>query len=232
MFRHMSLVFCFLFVAVAVYAVDTKKEEDRLETSAVVMEEIMKVPDTIPQELLEKAECVVVIPSVTKIAVGFGGSYGRGAMVCRSGKDFNGPWGAPALYALEGGSFGLQLGGQSSDLVLLVMNEKGAASILSSGVKLGGEISAVAGPKGRDAQAATDAYMKAEILSYSRSRGLFAGISVTGSTLRSDDDANERVYGRKISPRDIVLDNKVAIPASGRHLVQVLQKNAPRNESK
>jgi len=231
MFRHLSLVFC-LFVAVAVYAVDTKKEEDRLETSAVVMEEIMKVPDTIPQELLEKAECVVVIPSVTKIAVGFGGSYGRGAMVCRSGKDFNGPWGAPAMYALEGGSFGLQLGGQSSDLVLLVMNEKGAASILSSGVKLGGEISAVAGPKGRDAQAATDAYMKAEILSYSRSRGLFAGISVTGSTLRSDDDANERVYGRKISPRDIVLDNKVAIPASGRHLVQVLQKNAPRNESK
>jgi lipid-binding SYLF domain-containing protein len=221
-----------LFVAVAVYAVDTKKEEDRLETSAVVMEEIMKVPDTIPQELLEKAECVVVIPSVTKIAVGFGGSYGRGAMVCRSGKDFNGPWGAPAMYALEGGSFGLQLGGQSSDLVLLVMNEKGAASILSSGVKLGGEISAVAGPKGRDAQAATDAYMKAEILSYSRSRGLFAGISVTGSTLRSDDDANERVYGRKISPRDIVLDNKVAIPASGRHLVQVLQENAPRNKSK
>jgi len=221
-----------LFVAVAVYAVDTKKEEDRLETSAVVMEEIMKVPDTIPQELLEKAECVVVIPSVTKVAVGFGGSYGRGAMVCRSGKDFNGPWGAPAMYALEGGSFGLQLGGQSSDLVLLVMNEKGAASILSSGVKLGGEISAVAGPKGRDAQAATDAYMKAEILSYSRSRGLFAGISVTGSTLRSDDDANERVYGRKISPRDIVLDNKVAIPASGRHLVQVLQENAPRNKSK
>ena len=231
MFRHLSLVFCFLFVGVAVHAQDTEKEEDRLETSAVVMEEIMKVPDTIPQELLEKAECVVVFPSVTKVAIGFGGSYGRGAMVCRSGKDFNGPWGAPAMYALEGGSFGLQLGAQSSDLVLLVMNEKGAASILSSGVKLGGEISAVAGPKGRDAQAATDAYMKAEILSYSRSRGLFAGISVTGSTLRSDDDANERVYGRKISPRDIVLDNLVAIPAAGRHLVQVLQKNAPRNKS-
>src|SRR3990172_7659676 len=128
MFRHLSLVFCFMFVAVAVYAQDTEKEEDRLETSAVVMEEIMNVPDTIPQELLEKAECVVVIPSVTKIAVGFGGSYGRGAMVCRSGKNFNGPWGAPAMYALEGGSFGLQLGGQSSDLVLLVMNEKGAGS--------------------------------------------------------------------------------------------------------
>src|SRR3989304_2542429 len=136
MFRHMSVVFV-LFVAVAVYAVDTKKEEDRLETSAVVMEEIMKVPDTIPQELLEKAECVVVIPSVTKIAVGFGGSYGRGTMVCRSGKDFNGPWGAPALYALEGGSFGLQLGGQSTDLVLLVMNNRGVDALLTSKVKLG-----------------------------------------------------------------------------------------------
>ena len=204
MFRHLSLLVCIMFVAVAVYAADKEKEEDRLATSAVVMEEIMKVPDTIPQELLGKAECVVVIPSVTKIAIGFGGSYGRGAMVCRSGKNFSGPWGAPAMYALEGGSFGLQLGGQSSDLVLLVMNERGAASILSSGVKLGGEVSAVAGPKGRDAQAATDAHLKAEILSYSRSRGLFAGISVTGSTLRSDDDANERVYGRKISPRDIV----------------------------
>jgi lipid-binding SYLF domain-containing protein len=218
MFRPLNLVFSFMFVVVSVYAQDTKKEEDRLEASAVVMEEIMKVPDTIPQDLLEKAECVVVIPSVTKVAIGFGGSYGRGAMVCRSGKDFTGPWGAPALYALEGGSFGLQLGAQSSDLVLLVMNEKGAASILSSGVKLGGEVSAVAGPKGRDAQAATDAYMQAEILSYTRSRGLFAGISVTGSTLRSDDDANERIYGRRISPRDIVLDSKVAIPAPGRHL--------------
>ncbi len=229
MFRYLTLALCFLFVAVALFA--ATKEQKRLENCAVVMEEIMKVPDTIPQELLQKAECVIVIPSVTKVAVGFGGSYGRGAMVCRSGEKFNGPWGAPAMYALEGGSVGLQLGGQSTDLILLVMNERGAASILSSGVKLGGEISAVAGPKGRDAQAATDAYMRAEILSYSRSRGLFAGISLAGSTLRSDDDANERIYGRKISPRDIVLGNKVAVPVAGRHLVRVLQKKAPRNES-
>jgi SH3 domain-containing YSC84-like protein 1 len=229
MFRYLTLALCFLFVAVALLA--ATKEQKRLENCAVVMEEIMKVPDTIPQELLEKAECVIVIPSVTKVAVGFGGSYGRGAMVCRSGEKFNGPWGAPAMYALEGGSFGLQLGGQSTDLILLVMNERGAASILSSGVKLGGEISAVAGPKGRDAQAATDAYIRAEILSYSRSRGLFAGISLTGSTLRSDDDANAQVYGRKISPRDIVLGNKVSVPVSGRHLVRVLQEHAPRNKS-
>jgi lipid-binding SYLF domain-containing protein len=230
MLRKLTFAVCFLLVAVALYAAN--KETKRLENCAVVMEEIMKVPDTIPQELLEKAECVIVIPSVTKVAVGFGGSYGRGAMVCRSGEKFNGPWGAPAMYALEGGSVGLQLGGQSTDLILLVMNERGAASILSSGVKLGGEISAVAGPKGRDAQASTDAYMRAEILSYSRSRGLFAGISLAGSTLRSDDDANERLYGRKISPRDIVLGNKVSVPVSGRHLVRVLQKKAPRNESK
>ncbi len=228
--RYLVLVLSFMSFAVVLYA--ASKEQKRLENCAVVMQEIMKMPDTIPQELLEKAECVIVIPSVTKVAVGIGGSYGRGAMVCRSGEKFNGPWGAPAMYALEGGSIGLQLGGQSTDLILLVMNERGAASILSSGVKLGGEVSAVAGPKGRDAQASTDAYMRAEILSYSRSRGLFAGISLAGSTLRSDDDANERVYGRKISPRDIVLGNKVTISAAGRHLVRVLQKNASRNESK
>jgi lipid-binding SYLF domain-containing protein len=228
--RYLVLVLGVLSFAVVLYAAST--EQKRLENCAVVMQEILNVPDAIPQELLEKAECVVVFPSVTKLAVGFGGSYGRGAMLCRSGDKFNGPWGAPAMYALEGGSFGLQLGGQSSDLVLLVMNQRGAESILSSGVKLGGEVYAVAGPKGRDAQSSTDAYMRAEILSYSRSRGLFAGISLAGSTLRSDDDANERVYGRKISPRDIVLGHKVTTTAAGRHLVRVLQKNAPRNESK
>jgi lipid-binding SYLF domain-containing protein len=181
---------------------------------------------------LEKADCVIVIPSVKKVAIGIGGSYGRGAMVCRTGSKFNGPWSAPAMYALEGGSIGFQLGGEATDLILLVMNEKGADSILNSKVKLGADASVAAGPKGRDAQAATDAYMGAEILSYSRSRGLFAGVSLAGSTLRPDNDANERVYGRKLTAREIVLGNKVAIPKTGRHLVNVLQKNAPRNQSK
>lgn len=229
MLRKLTLVTCFVFVAVTVFA--GTKEENRLANSAVVMEEILNVPDNIPQELLQKAECIIVIPSVRKAAFIFGGSYGRGAMVCRTGKDFNGAWGAPAMYALEGGSFGAQIGGQATDLVLLVMNKRGADSILDSKVKLGGEVSAAAGPKGRNAQAATDAYMRAEILSYSRSRGLFAGVSLQGSTLRPDNDASRRIYGRKITARQIVLGNQVATTAAGRHLVSVLQKGAPRNQS-
>lgn len=232
MFRYLAVVLCLMFAAVPLCAGDNEKETDRLENCGVVMGEILNIPDNIPQELLEKTDCVIVIPSVLKVAVGLGGSYGRGAMVCRTGKDFRGSWGAPAMYAVEGGSIGFQLGGESTDLVLLVMNERGASSILNSKVKLGAEISAVAGPKGRDAQAATDAYLRAEILSYSRSRGLFAGVSIEGSTLRPDDDANERVYGRKITAKEIVLGDKVAIPETGRHLVDVLQKGVPRNESK
>jgi len=228
MLRKLTLAFCLIFVAGALYA--ASKEEERLENCAVVMQEILKLPDTIPQELLERTDCIVVLPSVTKVAIGLGGSYGRGAMICRSGKQFHGPWGAPAMFALEGGSFRLQLGGQSTDLVLLIMNERGAESILSSGVKLGADASVAAGPVGRDAAANTDAYLRAEVLSYSRTRGLFAGISLEGSTLRSDDDANKRVYGRQISASDIVLNNSVGVTAAGRHLVSVLQKSAPQNE--
>jgi len=229
MIRKLTLGVCILFVAGGLNAAN--KEQKRLENSGVVMEEIMNTPENIPQEVLEKAECVIVFPSVLKGAFGVGGSYGRGAMVCRTGEGFKGPWGAPAMYALEGGSFGFQLGGQATDLVLLVMNDHGAASILSSKVKLGADASAAAGPKGRDASADTDAYLRAEILSYSRSRGLFAGISLEGSTLRPDEDANEAVYGRKISARDIVLKNEATVPKSGLRLVRILQKSSPRNES-
>jgi lipid-binding SYLF domain-containing protein len=220
---------CILFVASGLCAAN--KEQERLEKSGVVMEEIINTPENIPQEILEKAECVIVFPSVLKLAVGFGGSYGRGAMVCRTGEHFQGAWGAPAMYALEGGSFGFQLGGQATDLVLLVMNDRGAQSILSSKVKLGADASAAAGPKGRDASADTDASLRAEILSYSRSRGLFAGISLEGSTLRPDDEASEQVYGHKIKARDIILGRSMAVPVSGRHLVRILQKSSPRNES-
>lgn len=229
MIRKVSLVACLFLTAVVLYA--QEKEQGRLENCGVVMEEIMNTPENIPQEVMQKAECIIVFPSVLKVAVGIGGSYGRGAMVCRTGKNFSGPWGAPAMYALEGGSIGLQLGGQATDLILLVMNKRGADSILRSKVKLGGNASVAAGPVGRDAQAATDAYMRAEILSYSRSRGLFAGISLQGSTIRPDNDANAEIYGRKIKARDIVLGNTVSIPESGRHLVGVLQENAPQNES-
>jgi len=229
MFRKLVFGVCIVFAASSLFAAN--KEQKRLENSGTVMQEVMGVPDNIPQELLEKAECVIVFPSVLKGAFIVGGSYGRGAMVCRTGEHFNGPWGSPAMYALEGGSVGFQLGGQATDLVLLVMNERGASSILSSQVKLGADASAAAGPKGRDASADTDAYMRAEILSYSRSRGPFAGISLEGSTLRPDDDANADVYGRKITAKEIVLGHKIAVPASGRLLVRVLQKNAPHNES-
>ena len=177
---------------------DNDKETDRLENAGTVMEEILNVPDDIPQDLLDKAECVIVFPSVLKFAFIVGGSYGRGAMVCRSGEHFTGPWGAPSMVALEGGSFGFQLGGQATDFVLLVMNPRGATAILNSKVKLGADMAAAAGPKGRDASAKTDATLRAEFLSYSRSRGLFAGISLEGSTLRPDNDANEKLYGKKI----------------------------------
>ena len=204
MIRKSLLLLCVGLVATAPLFADNK-EQERLENSGVVMQEIMNMPDNIPQQVIEKAECVIVFPSVLKAAFVVGASYGRGAMVCRTGKDFRGPWGAPAMYALEGGSVGFQIGGQATDLVLLVMNERGASSILSSKVKLGGDASIAAGPVGRDAAANTDAYMRAEVLSYSRTRGLFAGVSLEGSTLRPDDDATADVYGEKLTAKEIVL---------------------------
>ena len=231
MTRKSILVVCLGFLAtVPLFA--GNKEQNRLRSAGTVMQEIMNTPENIPQEVIEKATCVIVFPSVLKAAFGIGGSYGRGAMVCRTGKDFRGPWGAPAMYALEGGSIGFQIGGQATDLVLLIMNDRGASSILASKVKLGADASVAAGPVGRDAAANTDAYLRAEVLSYSRSRGLFAGISLEGSTLRPDDDATADVYGRKLTAREIVLGGSVAVPASGRRLVAVLQKKSPQNESK
>jgi lipid-binding SYLF domain-containing protein len=206
-------------------------EEDRVRQAGDVMKEILNIPDDIPQDLLDKAECVVILPSVKKGAFGVGGSYGRGVMICRGGPHYTGPWGAPALYALEGVSIGLQLGAQATDFVLLVMNPQGARSLLSSKVKLGADASAAAGPKGRTAEGATDIVMSAEILSYSRNKGLFAGISLEGSTLRSDSNANEKLYGKKLTARDIIVDRKVGVPAAARPLVALLNEKSPKNES-
>src|ERR1700682_6061145 len=229
--RFMVTAACLTLVASALYARKLNKEQNRLEECGVVMQEVLNVPDNIPHELLEKAECVIVIPSVKKLAFGIGADYGRGAMVCRTGEHFRGAWGAPAMYALEGGSIGFQIGGEATDLILLVMNDSGMNSILSSKVKLGADASIAAGPLGRDASAATDAWMKAEILSYSRSRGVFAGISLEGTTLRPDDEASEQVYGRAIKAKDIVRSETTGVPETGRHLVNTLQKSAPHNES-
>ena len=210
---------------------DNEKETDRLENSGMIMEEIMNIPDNIPQDLLDKAECVIVFPSVLKAAFVVGGSYGRGAMVCRSGEHFTGAWGAPSMMALEGGSVGFQLGGQATDFVLLVMNPRGATAILNSKVKLGADMSAAAGPKGRDAEASTDATLRAEILSYSRARGLFAGVSLQGSTLRPDNDANAKLYGKKLTAKEIVREGAVSVPPSGQKLVNLLAKKSPKNHS-
>ncbi len=230
--KTISAVMALALTAVPMLAAKEKgKETDRLANAGTVLEEILNIPDNIPEDLLDKAECVVVFPSVLKFAIGFGGSYGRGAMVCRSGEHFTGPWGAPSMAALEGGSFGLQLGGQATDFVLLIMTPRGAKAILDSKVKLGADMAAAAGPKGRDAAASTDATMRAEILSYSRSRGLFAGISLEGSTLRPDNDANEKIYGKKVTATQIVRDGAVPVPSSGQKMVSLLNKKSPKNQS-
>jgi lipid-binding SYLF domain-containing protein len=209
-----------------------KKEVDRLNESAVVLKEILGMPEGIPKDLLNKAVCVVVYPSVKKAAFIVGGSYGRGVITCRSGKEFGGPWSAPAMFALEGGSFGLQIGAQATDFVLLIMNEGGANSVMSSKVKLGADASATAGPVGRNASAETDIVLKAEILSYSRAKGLFAGVSLAGSTLRSDDGGNKALYGKELSAKEIVREGKVPTPAAARRLIAILAKASPKHIDK
>lgn len=228
----LSIAFIVLSILVNPAPARADKETDRLENAGMVMKEIIDIPDDIPQSLLDKASCVIVIPSVLKAAFIIGGSYGRGAMTCRSGDDFNGPWGAPTMIALEGGSLGFQLGGQATDFVLLVMNGRGASAILSSKVKLGADAAAAAGPKGRDAQADTDVTLRAEVLTYSRSRGLFAGVSLEGSTLRPDNEGNQKLYGKKLEAKDIVLHNAVTVPASAKLLIDTLTQHSPKNLSK
>jgi SH3 domain-containing YSC84-like protein 1 len=227
--RILSLMLVMALIGLPAFA--QKDENNRIKNAGQVMVEILNVPDDIPEDLLDKAECVIVLPSVVKFAIGFGGSYGRGVMTCRSGKEFSGPWSAPSMMAVEGGSFGFQLGGQATDFVLLVMNQRGANSILTSQVKLGADVAAAAGPKGRDVAGATDVTMRAEILSYSRSRGLFAGISLEGSTLRPDNDGNERLYGKGVTAKDIVINSAIHAPASAKLLVSTLNKRSPRNKS-
>jgi len=228
--KHLAVVLFAVLLAGPAFA-DNAKEVERLQNATTVLKEILGMPESIPKDLLDRAECVIVFPSVKKVAVGVGGSYGRGAIVCRAGDRFDGKWGAPAMFALEGGSIGFQLGGQATDFVLLVMNEAGANSVLGSKVKLGADASAAAGPKGRTTGAATDIVMRAEILTYSRARGLFAGVSLEGSTLRSDGEANENLYRRKITAREIVRQGAVAVPAAAQPLVDLLNQRAPTNLS-
>ncbi len=221
--KTLSAMFLACALLLPAFAANDVKEEKRVKESGEVLKEILDIPDNIPQDLLDKAECLVILPSVKKGAFGIGGSYGRGVMICRSGQHYTGPWGPPALYALEGINIGFQLGGQATDFV--------PQSLLSSKVKLGADASAAAGPKGRTAETATDVVMKAEILSYSRSKGLFAGVSLEGSTLRSDGSANEKLYGQKLSAKDIIRDRKVKAPPAAQELISLLNKKTPKNLS-
>ncbi|MHB8412622.1 MAG: lipid-binding SYLF domain-containing protein [Candidatus Acidiferrales bacterium] len=224
-----SLLVAILLVATTVTAADNdkQKQEQRLQQSGQVLSEILNIPDDIPRDLLNKAKCVVVIPSVVKAAFIVGGSYGRGAMVCRAGNNFTGRWGAPSMYVLESGSVGFQIGGSATDFVLLVMNAEGARSLMSSKVKLGAGVSAAAGPVGRSAAASTDAYMRAEILTYSRSRGLFAGVSLNGASLHPDNEGNQQLYGRKINAKDIVIGHGPRTPQAAERLISLLDKASP-----
>jgi lipid-binding SYLF domain-containing protein len=226
-----SSLLALVLLALPLSAAGDRKETDRLENCGMVIKEVMDIPDNIPEDLVDKADCIIVFPSVLKAAFVIGGSYGRGAMTCRSGEHFTGPWSAPTMMALEGGSFGLQLGGQATDFVLLVMNPRGAHSILSSKVKLGGDASVAAGPLGRTANASTDVTMRAEVLSYSRNRGLFAGLSLEGSTVRPDNDGNERIYGKKVEAESIVFKGAVAVPSAAQKMVAYLNQKSPKNTS-
>ena len=230
--RILACAMSALLLVVTSWANDKEeKDEDRLKNAGTVLTEILNIPEDIPQDLLDKAECVVVFPSVLKAAFVVGGSYGRGVMTCRTGDNFSGAWGAPSMMALEGGSVGFQIGGQATDFVLLVMNDRGANGILSSKVKLGADASAAAGPIGRNASAETDASMRAEILSYSRARGLFAGISLEGSTIRPDNDGNKRIYGKKISAKEIVIAQETHVPPAAEGLISTLNEKAPKHRA-
>jgi len=220
-----------LLTLVALPAATQEKEEERVREAGVVMKEVLGVPENIPKDLLDKAECVAVIPATKSGAIGFGGSYGRGVITCRSGENFDGAWSAPSMMALESVSFGLQLGGKETDFVLLVMSPKGADSLLKSEIKLGADASAAAGPKGRTAAAATDIMMRAEILTYSRARGLFAGVSIEGGTLRIDEGANENLYGKGAGGRQIVRQGMYQAPGAASELLGTLNTRSPHNYS-
>lgn len=208
-------------------AANNGKEVERLKNAAVVLNQVMRTPDKgIPRDLLNKAVCVGVIPAEKKFALGIGGSYGRGALVCRRGG--TGPWGGPSMFMASGGNIGFQIGGQSTDFVLLVMNAHGAQKLIQSKSKLGADASVAGGPVGRTAEGATDLQMHAEILTYSRSRGLFAGVSLEGQVVTQDGDANQRLYGRKIDAKEILFQNRVGVPGAARDLDAALTHYSPR----
>jgi lipid-binding SYLF domain-containing protein len=224
--KLMSIVFLLTFSGTAL-GTGQSKEAKRLESAAFAVNEIMHTPEQgIPRKLLDRAICVGVIPSELRFAFGFGGSYGRGALACRRGGD--GPWGAPSMFTMYGANFGFQIGGKATDIVFIVMNTGGVRKLLQSNVKLGVDASAAAGPVGRTAEGATDLQLRAEILSYSRSRGLFAGVSLAGAVLKTDYAANFQLYRHVYEPKEIVIDGLATPPAEAKQLDDILAQYSPQ----
>jgi lipid-binding SYLF domain-containing protein len=220
-----------LMVPILAIADDNKKEQERVKESGDALKELLNASSSVPDSVLNKAECVIVIPSLKKAGFIIGGEYGRGVMTCRGGANFNGRWSAPAMMQSTGGSFGLQAGGQSSDFVILVMNDKGARAVMNGKAKLGADASVAAGPIGREAEASTNAAMSAEMLSYSKAQGVFGGVSLSGTTLGPDDGANENLYGKKVTAKEIISGSAGPAPESAHELLAVLTQKSPKNIS-
>jgi len=225
------VVLCLVITNIAI-AEDNATEQERVKESGNVIKELANSSSGIPIGLLQKAECVIVLPSVKKAGFIVGASYGRGVMTCRGGANFNGPWSAPTMMQSSGGSFGLQAGGQATDFVVLVMNDKGARALMKGKAKLGADASIAAGPVGRNAEASTNAAMSAEMLSYSRAQGVFAGVSLSGASLGPDGGANEKLYGKKVDAAQIIDGSAGPAPASAKELLEVLTQKSPGNVSK
>lgn len=214
-----------LSLATALPLIAQKKEDTRLQDSATVLQQILNENNGLPKSILNQSDCVLIFPSVKKVAIGIGGSYGRGALVCRQGAAMKGKWGAPAMYALDQGSIGVQLGSTATDFVLVVMNQKGAEQILNGKTKLGSNAAAAAGPTGAQATAYNAASMQADVLTYSRSKGLFAGVSLEGASMDTDGGANKTLYGKDMSAKEIVTG--ATVPASAKPLVDLLDTTSP-----
>lgn len=225
--RKMLVTAACLLIAPSLFA--QNKEDDRLKQSAAVLQELLSGDKGLPKTILDQANCVLVFPSVKKVAIGFGGSYGRGALICRKGPKMDGSWGAPAMYALDQGSVGLQLGSTATDFVLVMMRQQGVDQILNGKVKLGGNAAAAAGPTGAQATSYNSSEMTADVLTYSRSKGMFAGVSLEGASIDTDNDANKKLYGESMTAKSIVTGDTPAPPAA-RPLVDLLDHTSPKRK--
>ena len=221
----------FILTSVLAWTADNETQDARVKAAGDVLQELLNDPNGIPMNILNKADCVIILPSVKKAGFIVGGEYGRGAMTCRSGENFRGRWSAPIMMQSSGGSVGLQAGGQATDFVVLVMNDKGAHAVMNGKAKLGADASVAAGPVGRDAEAATNASMSAEMLSYSHAKGVFAGVSLAGTSLGPDNSANEKLYGKKVTP-DKIFAGDVQPPSSASEMLSLLQEKSPKITAK